>query len=108
MLVLLVLVLFYTIMGGMISVVIADYVQFVILSFGLLLATGLAIVKLGWGNIFTSMIELKGEAGFNPFMAESFVRGRVCRLDDVPRPRRLRALADLRRAGAGVEERGRG
>ncbi|NIA16047.1 MAG: hypothetical protein GWP08_18445 [Nitrospiraceae bacterium] len=71
MLVLLVLVLFYTIMGGMISVVIADYVQFVILSFGLLLATGLAIVKLGWGNIFTSMIELKGEAGFNPLLADS-------------------------------------
>ncbi len=70
MLVLLILVLFYTILGGMISVVIADYVQFVVLSFGLLAATGIAIVKLGWGNIFTTMIELKGEAGFNPFVAE--------------------------------------
>ena len=71
MLVLLVLVLFYTVMGGMISVVLADYVQFVILSFGLLAATGIAIYTLGWGHIFTSMIQLKGEAGFNPFIAES-------------------------------------
>jgi len=67
MLVLLVLVLFYTVMGGMVSVILADYVQFVVLSFGLLIATALAIIKLGWGNIFESMIELRGEVGFNPF-----------------------------------------
>jgi SSS family solute:Na+ symporter len=71
MLILLALVLFYTILGGMISVVLADYVQFVVLSFGLLLATGLIIIKLGWGNIFTTMIEERGEAAFNPLIAES-------------------------------------
>jgi len=71
MIVLLGLVLFYTVLGGMISVVLADYVQFVVLSFGLLAATGIAVIKLGWGNIFTRMIELKGAAGFNPFEAES-------------------------------------
>jgi len=70
MFVLLALVLFYTVLGGMVSVVLTDYVQFVVLSFGLLLATGLAIMKLGWANIFTSIIELKGEAGFNPLVAE--------------------------------------
>lgn len=70
MLALLALVLFYTIMGGMISVVIADYVQFVVLSFGLIVATLLAIKHIGWNNIFDSMIELKGEAGFNPFLEQ--------------------------------------
>jgi solute:Na+ symporter, SSS family len=70
MFILLVLVLFYTILGGMISVVIADYLQFVVLSFGLLMATVLAIRKLGWGNIFETIINTKGEAGFNPFVAE--------------------------------------
>ena len=71
MLVMLSLVLFYTILGGMVSVVLADYVQFVVLSFGLLLATGIAIGKLGWGNIFSTVIEYQGEAGFNPLKAES-------------------------------------
>lgn len=71
MLVLLAFVLLYTMLGGMVSVVMSDYVQFVVLSFGLLFATGLAIVKLGWSNIFESMMELKGEAGFNPLIAES-------------------------------------
>jgi len=41
------LVLTYTILGGMISVVITDYVQFVILSFGMLLACALAYM---WHN----------------------------------------------------------
>ena len=45
------LVLIYTCLGGMVSVVIADYVQFVVLSFGLLLTTVLAIQHLGWDNI---------------------------------------------------------
>jgi solute:Na+ symporter, SSS family len=72
MLVLLALVVFYTVMGGMVSVVLTDYVQFVVLSFGLLLATVLAIVKLGWSNIFDSMVEHKGAGGFNPFVSEAF------------------------------------
>ncbi len=70
MLVLLALVLFYTIMGGMISVVMADYVQFVVLSFGLLVATALAIHTLGWDEIFATVVAQKGAAGFNPFDPE--------------------------------------
>jgi solute:Na+ symporter, SSS family len=71
MMVLLTLVLFYTILGGMISVVIADYVQFVVLSLGLLSATAIIIAKVGWNEIFSGMATLRGEAGFNPFMEES-------------------------------------
>ncbi len=66
MVVLLGLVLFYTVMGGMISVILTDYVQFVVLSFGLFLATGLAIYQLGWGHIFDVVIAEKGEVAFNP------------------------------------------
>ncbi len=65
------LVLIYTCLGGMVSVVIADYVQFVVLSFGMLLATYLAINNLGWDNIFNTVAEIKGEAGFNPTMEGS-------------------------------------
>ena len=65
------LVLFYTVLGGMVSVILTDYIQFVVLSFGLFLATGLMIYTLGWTHIFERVVELKGEAGFNPLLAES-------------------------------------
>lgn len=72
MLTLLGLVLFYTILGGMVSVVLTDYVQFVVLSFGLIIATMLAIGQLGWNNIFETVQRLQGEDGFNPFTAPGF------------------------------------
>jgi len=65
------LVLIYTCLGGMVSVVIADYVQFVVLSFGMLAATFLAINNLGWDNIFNTVAQVKQEAGFNPIIGES-------------------------------------
>ena len=66
---LLTLVLIYTCMGGMLSVVIADYVQFVVLSVGLVVTTVLAIYNLGWNNIFDTVFALKGPAGFDPTIA---------------------------------------
>jgi SSS family solute:Na+ symporter len=63
------LVLVYTCLGGMISVVIADYVQFVVLSCGLLLASGLALYHLGWANIFDTVQQEVGQAGFDPTIA---------------------------------------
>lgn len=71
MIVLLLLVLAYTAMGGMISVILTDYVQFVILSIGLIVATALAITHLGWDNIFVTTREILGDAGFNPVAEES-------------------------------------
>ncbi|HAY79600.1 MAG TPA: hypothetical protein DCY79_07325, partial [Planctomycetaceae bacterium] len=63
---LLLLVLCYTTLGGMISVILTDYVQFVVLSFGLLTATALAIGKLGWSQIFEVVHHELGPAGFDP------------------------------------------
>jgi len=68
--VLLALVLAYTVLGGMISVVITDYVQFVVLSIGILVATGLAIARLGWDPIFDTVASQMGRAGFDPLAAE--------------------------------------
>ncbi len=67
---LLALVLVYTVLGGMISVIITDYIQFVVLSVGLLLTTVLAINHLGWTSIFDTVQQTMGEAGFNPLVAE--------------------------------------
>lgn len=69
--VLLALVLIYTVLGGMISVIITDYIQFVVLSFGLLVTSVMAIYRLGWSNIFATVEREMGSAGFNPLEAES-------------------------------------
>lgn len=60
-------VLLYTALGGMVSVVVLDYIQFVVLSFSLLATSVLCIKHLGWHNIINTVSELKGSAGFNPF-----------------------------------------
>ena len=60
--VLLALVLIYTVLGGMISVVITDYIQFVVLSVGLIVATVLAVQSLSWGNIFEYAYPFRSEA----------------------------------------------
>lgn len=70
--VLLLLVLVYTILGGMISVIITDYLQFVVLSVGLLLACGFAVSELGWSNIIDGITSLKAAAGFDPFTSKEF------------------------------------
>lgn len=66
---LLLLVLAYTTLGGMISVVLTDYIQFVVLSLGLLVATGMAISHLGWSTIFETVHAELHEAGFDPTVA---------------------------------------
>ena len=70
MIVLLVLVLTYTMLGGMISVIITDYIQFVVLSLGLIIATIYSIYYLGWNTIFThiELITLKSPIEiYSPF-----------------------------------------
>jgi len=66
------LVLAYTMLGGMLSVVITDYVQFVMLSLGVFAATGLAIRELGWGTIVETVKATKGIEGFNPLVSKDF------------------------------------
>ena len=58
MFVLLILVLIYTMSGGMISVIVTDYIQYVILSIGLLVAVFYSISTLGWTNLFLSLENL--------------------------------------------------
>jgi len=63
MLALLILVLIYTISGGMISVIVTDYIQYVVLSIGFLFAVFYSINTLGWSNLFNSLelIKIDGE-----------------------------------------------
>ena len=66
---LLLIVLIYTMMGGMISVVVTDYFQFIILSVGLIFCVFYSILILGWTNIFDS-IEKISLNPYNPFASK--------------------------------------
>ncbi|UCD49935.1 MAG: sodium:solute symporter family protein [Phycisphaerales bacterium] len=70
--VLLGMVLLYTTLGGMVSVAVLDYIQFVVLSVSLVVASVLSIRFLGWTNIVDTVMEGKGMAGFNPFDEAGF------------------------------------
>jgi len=62
----LLLVLLYTTLGGMVSVVITDYVQFVVLGTGMIIATIWAVTHVGWGNIVHQVTAQYGAAGISP------------------------------------------
>jgi len=66
--VLLILVLVYTVLGGMISVILTDYTQFVVLSFGVVATTLLAINEVGISQMHDAVARGMGEAGFNPMV----------------------------------------
>ncbi|SVE57496.1 uncharacterized protein METZ01_LOCUS510350, partial [marine metagenome] len=64
---LLVLVLVYTIFGGMFSVIVTDYIQYVVLSIGFMLCVFYSIKTLGWSNIFNSLESMRDyEIIYNP------------------------------------------
>ncbi len=68
---LLVLVLIYTLLGGMVSVILTDFIQFILLSLALLIFAGVLYVGLGWDAIVTGWQSVHGMLGFNPFHADS-------------------------------------
>lgn len=66
--ILLLIVAVYTIFGGMLSVLVTDYMQFLLMSIGLVLTTFTIFYKLGWNKLFDTVIEKYGEGGLNPFV----------------------------------------
>jgi len=67
---LLALVLAYTVVGGMVSVVLTDYIQFIILFSSVLLGTYFAIADVGYPNVVGVVQAQYGDGGFNPFVNE--------------------------------------
>lgn len=62
---LLLLVLFYTVLGGMVSVVITDLIQFLILGTGMVIVTVVVFWSIGWDGFAAIVTEQNGY--FNPF-----------------------------------------
>ena len=63
---LLVLVLVYTVLGGMLSVLVTDWLQFVVMSAGILAVTILIFSRIGWSTLSGTVASHHGAGGFNP------------------------------------------
>jgi SSS family solute:Na+ symporter len=68
--VLLLAVAVYTILGGMLSVLVTDFLQFIVMSVGLIAVTVLILVNVGWDRLVAAVEATHGAGGFNPFVHE--------------------------------------
>ena len=62
----------YTMLGGMVSVVITDFLQYVLLSVATILVTIYAVWHAGWTHIVSTVTQTMGAGGFNPFVNPAF------------------------------------
>jgi len=60
------LVLLYTILGGMVAVLVTDYMQYVVMAIGLVATSVFLMGRYNWHTIITSVQSIKGDAGFDP------------------------------------------
>lgn len=66
--VLLLMVMVYTVLGGMLSVLVTDFLQFVVMSSGMIIVTVLILTKIGWHSLTAAVEAHYGAGGFNPFL----------------------------------------
>lgn len=71
---LLTIVLIYTLVGGMVSVIVTNYVQYVLLSFGMIVITIIGFYAVGWNGIVSAVSAGMGDKGIDPF-SPSFFEG---------------------------------
>ncbi|MDZ4820613.1 MAG: sodium:solute symporter family protein [Planctomycetota bacterium] len=60
----------YTVLGGMLSVLVTDYLQFIFIALGLLGVTAVVLTNIGWDTLVSTVQTNYGEGGFNPFRRE--------------------------------------
>ncbi|MBM3890231.1 MAG: sodium:solute symporter family protein, partial [Verrucomicrobia bacterium] len=65
---LLVLGTIYTAAGGMLSVLVTDFLQFIVMSLGLIAVTVLILTTIGWDRLATTVTERCSAGGYNPFL----------------------------------------
>lgn len=68
----LVVVMSYTILGGMFSVVITDFMQYVVLSFAMLVTTIIVLLEVDLSTISEAVTSGYGEGGVNPIVNPRF------------------------------------
>lgn len=58
----------YTILGGMLSVLVTDFLQFIVMSAGLLAVSLLIFKDIGWTKLVETVEQHHGAGGFNPLL----------------------------------------
>jgi SSS family solute:Na+ symporter len=64
--------LVYTVLGGMVSVVITDFLQYILLSVATILVTIYTVNYAGWSNITQKVTQVMGAEGWNPIENHRF------------------------------------
>lgn len=64
--------LVYTVLGGMVSIIFTDFIQFVALSLGTILITVYSIHVAGIGNMYQTVAHTMGRGGFDPFASPEY------------------------------------
>ncbi|MGB7067980.1 MAG: hypothetical protein WBD22_00610 [Pyrinomonadaceae bacterium] len=72
MVIMIVVVVLYTVLGGMFSVVVTDYLQFVVLSLGVFVALVAVLANVDLGSIANAVMVQHGESGVNPLVNPRF------------------------------------
>ena len=70
--IMIVIVILYTVLGGMFSVVVTDYLQFVVLSIGVAVALVAVLVNVDLTSISNAVLTNYGSAGVNPLVNPRF------------------------------------
>ena len=73
----LVIVATYTILGGMLSVLVTDYLQFIVMSLALVTITLLFLFQFGWINLTDHLQTEYGPRAFNPFHGGAYPFERI-------------------------------
>ena len=60
----------YTVLGGMLSVLVTDFLQFIVMSVGLLVVTFLVLHQVGWDKIVATVQTHHGAGEFNAFISQ--------------------------------------
>ena len=67
--VLLLVVLVYTTLGGMLSVLVTDYLQFIIMGIGLVVVSVLVAMHVSWASLVDGVQSRLGDGAFNPMVS---------------------------------------
>ena len=70
--VILIFVGFYTVIGGMVSVLVTDYIQFVLMCFGFVSITGIIIYKFGWYPVLDQSSHFLGEESHSLALSKDY------------------------------------
>ena len=65
------LVLIYTVLGGMISIVLSDFMQFIVMSVGMIVGSVYVINNIGWTKLFEAPATVEAGSWFNPLSSGS-------------------------------------